>query len=143
MQHSKGSTETQTFNDTIAHTIDESETQTFNDTVQHDIDESDTQTFDDTTSHTIDESETQTFNDTVTKNLGSTVMHNLNNSTTLMHGKIVTDTTKIERTSNISGNIGVTTSQQMAEQELEISAKLNIMNYIIESFKERFCLLVW
>ena len=41
------------------------------------------------------------------------------------------------------GNIGVTTSQQMLEQELEIAPKLNVYNYIIESFRRRFCLLVY
>ena len=41
------------------------------------------------------------------------------------------------------GNIGVTTSQQMAEQEIELAPKLNITNYIIDSFKNRFCLLVY
>ena len=43
----------------------------------------------------------------------------------------------------ISGNIGVTTSQQMLEQELLVAPKLNVYNYIMESFKNRFCLEVW
>lgn len=46
-------------------------------------------------------------------------------------------------TSYIHGNIGVTTSQQMLESELEISPKLNTINYIINSFKMRFCILVY
>lgn len=41
------------------------------------------------------------------------------------------------------GNIGVTTSQQMLEQEIELAPKLNIYSYIIESFRRRFCLLVY
>lgn len=49
----------------------------------------------------------------------------------------------VTRSGNVSGNIGVTTSQQMLEQELEISPKLNIYDYIIGSFKNRFCLLVY
>lgn len=43
----------------------------------------------------------------------------------------------------IHGNIGVTTSQQMLEQELELAPKLCIDDYIIDSFKRRFCLVVY
>lgn len=39
------------------------------------------------------------------------------------------------------GNIGVTTTQQMIEQEREI-AQFSVYNYIIDSFKKRFCLLI-
>lgn len=49
----------------------------------------------------------------------------------------------VTRHSHISGNIGVTTSQQMLEQELLVAPKLNMYNYIMESFKNRFCLEVW
>ena len=41
------------------------------------------------------------------------------------------------------GNIGVTTSQQMLEQEMELAPKINVYSYIIESFRRRFCLLVY
>lgn len=41
------------------------------------------------------------------------------------------------------GNIGVTTSQQMLEQELALAPKLCIDDYIIDSFKRRFCLVVY
>ncbi len=47
------------------------------------------------------------------------------------------------KNSTISGNIGVTTSQQMIEQELALVPKLNIIDYITKSFKNRFCLLVY
>lgn len=49
----------------------------------------------------------------------------------------------VTRENHTSGNIGVTTSQQMLDQEIEISAKLNIIKIIVDSFKERFCLLVY
>ena len=67
----------------------------------------------------------------------------MGHSETLTHGEQIKDDTEITRTSRIHGNIGVTTSQQMLEQELEVAPKLNIMNVIIESFKNRFCLLVY
>lgn len=41
-----------------------------------------------------------------------------------------------------SGNIGVTTTQKMIQEERDIAA-FNIINYIAMSFKERFCLLVY
>lgn len=58
-------------------------------------------------------------------------------------GKVTEDTTGHQINSHISGNIGVTTSQKMLEQELDIAPKLNTMNYMIASFKNRFCLLVY
>ena len=47
------------------------------------------------------------------------------------------------RQSQVRGNIGVTTSQQMLEQELALVPKLNIYTAITESFKRRFCLLIY
>lgn len=46
------------------------------------------------------------------------------------------------RTTRRTGNIGVTTTQQMLEQERAI-AEFSIIDYITLSFKERFCLLVY
>lgn len=58
---------------------------------------------------------------------------------TLTHGENVGETF----TSYIHGNIGVTTSQQMLESELELAPKINTINYIVNSFKMRFCILVY
>lgn len=62
---------------------------------------------------------------------------------TTNYGRTNTGNNTISRSGNVSGNIGVTTSQQMLEQELIVSAKLNVYNYIMESFKNRFCLEVY
>lgn len=43
----------------------------------------------------------------------------------------------------VHGNIGVTTSQQMLQSELDIAPKLNPYDFIINSFKNRFCLQVY
>ena len=43
---------------------------------------------------------------------------------------------------HLYGNIGVTTSQQMLQSEIDIS-KFIVADYIIDQFKERFCLLVY
>lgn len=55
-----------------------------------------------------------------------------------------TDTGSIEHSETIreTGNIGVTTSQQMIEAEREL-VRFNIYDVIIESFKQRFCLLIY
>lgn len=58
---------------------------------------------------------------------------------TLTHGEKVGETF----TSYIHGNIGVTTSQQMLESELTLAPKINTINYIVNSFKMRFCVLVY
>ena len=62
---------------------------------------------------------------------------------TLTHGEVITHNGDITRNNHTSGNIGVTTSQQMLEQEIKIAAKLNVMDMIVDSFKQRFCLLVY
>ena len=86
---------------------------------------------------------THTKNTTLTQTKNTTVTHTKGAKDTTTYGHIITDTTGSRTTGNISGNIGVTTSQQMLEQELAIAPKLNVINYIIESFKNRFCLLVY
>lgn len=50
--------------------------------------------------------------------------------------------TDVKRTARMWGNIGVTTTQQMIEEERKVS-QFNISDYIIESFKRRFCLLIY
>ena len=99
---------------------------------------------------------TQTGN-TNNKNINETTT--INGSNNLKHGETISNqyghkvsqtgnntgsgTNKVTRESHIAGNIGVTTSQQMLEQELLVSPKLNVYNYIMESFKNRFCIEVW
>ena len=46
------------------------------------------------------------------------------------------------RTGRSFGNIGVTTTQQMIEAERNV-VKFNIVDYIVEDFKQRFCLLIY
>ena len=53
-----------------------------------------------------------------------------------------TEKRDLVRSGRTHGNIGVTTSQQMIESEREVSL-YNIIDVIITSFKNRFCLLVY
>lgn len=62
---------------------------------------------------------------------------------TLTHGEKVDFSGEVTKESHISGNIGVTTSQQMLQQEIDISPALNIYRIMVQSFKERFCILVY
>lgn len=43
-------------------------------------------------------------------------------------------------TGRVHGNIGVTTTQQMMEQEINIADKIDVYAYIIRDFKTRFCI---
>lgn len=50
--------------------------------------------------------------------------------------------TDVKRKARMWGNIGVTTTQQMIDEQRKI-VKFNMMDYIIESFIRRFCLLIY
>lgn len=53
-----------------------------------------------------------------------------------------TENGTVHRERHEYGNIGITTTQQMIKEEREV-VQFNIVNYIIEDFKQRFCLLVY
>lgn len=85
-----------------------------------DIDRWETNNSTDTNSSTVTETGTDT-----------------NGITTRDTGTIDNSNTRIEQ-----GNIGVTTTQQMIEAERQL-VKFNIYDYIIDSFKQRFCQLLY
>ena len=86
---------------------------------------------------TASSTNTQTEQNTVEQTIRGTTSDN--GQHTLTHGETIGETF----TSYIHGNIGVTTSQQMLESELELSPKINTINYVVNSFKMRFCILVY
>lgn len=92
-----------------------------------------------------DETVTTTHNTTVSDTHNTTVTdtHQRGTSETTTHGLKVSNDETFTRNVHMYGNIGVTTSQQMAEQEIELAPKLNLFNIIVEEFKERFCLQVY
>ena len=53
-----------------------------------------------------------------------------------------TDTGTIERETRRTGNIGVTTTQQMIREEREV-ALFNMYDQIVKDFKRRFCVMVY
>lgn len=70
----------------------------------------------------------------------STLQHNAEGSDT--HTSTESGSTEQTLTRKEQGNIGVTTTQDMIKAERDID-QFNIMDYIIDSFKKRFCLLVY
>lgn len=115
----------------------------------------------DTTQHDVTGYDSDTLvpstKDTVTHGMTQTVYENASNSTTygrtdtITHGRIDSyqHGEKIEhsggttRTNLAFGNIGVTTSQQMLTQEIDIAKIINVIPYIVDSFKDRFCIMVY
>ena len=71
------------------------------------------------------------------------INNNINNGTETESGEN-TDSGNIDRSNNRSefGNIGVTTTQAMIEAERNL-VKFNIYDFIVDSFKARFCVLVY
>ena len=54
-----------------------------------------------------------------------------------------TESEKITTTKTRGGNIGVTMTQQMLNADLDMLPRLNPYQFIVDSFKNRFCLLVY
>lgn len=72
---------------------------------------------------------------------GATKSEGSNNANTTENEES-TDTGEIERTRIEQGNIGVTTTQRMIQEQREVVV-FNTMEYILSSFKKRFCIMVY
>ena len=66
----------------------------------------------------------------------------INNDTTVTDSSNNAYNTDRTTSHNAKGNIGVTTSQTMIKQERDIS-EFSIVQYIVDDFKQRFCLMVY
>lgn len=66
----------------------------------------------------------------------------INNDTSVTDNSNNSYNTDRTTSHNAKGNIGVTTSQTMIKQERDIS-EFNIVQYIVDDFKQRFCLMVY
>lgn len=104
-----------------------------------------------TNTQTYGRTDTTTHNTTDTTTFGKidTLQHNTTDTTTygktdtLRHGEKIEHEGSSERSVLAYGNIGVTTSQEMLTQEMEIAKIIEVVPIIIESFKNRFCLMVY
>lgn len=81
----------------------------------------------DTLTHNTTDQMSHNTTDTLTHNVTDEVEHDTTD--TLTHGHVV------ERESNIHGNIGVTTNQQMIEQELALVKAFNAYDVIVSVFE--------
>lgn len=132
-----------------------------NDRVDHNVSGYDsnllvTSTEDETTYGKTETTETEASNETTYGKIETRELDTLDTATygkvntfahgktdTLTHGEKIEHGGTTERTVLAYGNIGVTTSQEMLTQEMEIAKILNVIPVIVESFKERFCLMVY
>lgn len=80
---------------------------------------------------------------TVTESHDDTDTTTHNTTDTLHHGEKIEHEGSMNRNVLAYGNIGVTTSQDMLTQEMEVAKIINVIPIIIESFKNRFCLMVY
>ena len=74
-------------------------------------------------------------------NTAGTKVSAFNSSTFVDSGQVKNDGT-VERWRQEHGNIGVTTTQQMIKEEVDV-ADINIYHIIIDDFKQRFCIMVY
>lgn len=95
----------------------------------------------DTIDHDADTTETHDDTDVLTLDTMETITHGTTD--TLTHGEKIEHEGSSDRTLLAYGNIGVTTSQEMLTQEMEIAKIIQVVPIIIESFKDRFCLMVY
>lgn len=71
-----------------------------------------------------------------------TINNSMTDNGTITNNDTDTGTITNTHTVRAHGNIGVTTTQQMIEAEREV-VKFNLMDYIINSFKCKFCILLY
>lgn len=93
--------------------------------------------------HNVSGSDSMSYGHNITDSGTGSSSTTYGKTETLTHGEKITHEGDITKNNHTTGNIGVTTSQQMLEQEIEVSAKLNVIKMIVNSFKDRFCLLVY
>ena len=131
-----GKTENNTDNmtHTFGKTIDETNTTTYG----KEENSTETKTYGGTESTT----ETKTYGETENTTTSDTLSKTGSKTSELEHGEQIdtNGTTGIDM--HAHGNIGVTTTQNMIRQERDID-RFNLYDIIIESFKMRFCILIY
>lgn len=113
-------------------------------TTQHDVAPYDTSSYQPETKDTTTETGSTATTDTYTGSPDEQHSEGIDTTSGTSSGtetETGTDTTTIE--SHIYGNIGVTTSQQMLEAEIELGAKLVVWHTIEQDIAEAICLQVW
>lgn len=86
---------------------------------------------------------TNTANGTNTTTYGTVDSREYGRTDSIRHGEKIEHSGGSERSLLAFGNIGTMTSQDMLTQELEVAKIVQVVPIIIESFKNRFCLMVY
>ena len=94
-----------------------------------------------TIEHGMTQGVTENASNSTTYGRTDTVTHGRIDS--YQHGEKIEHSGGTTRTNLAFGNIGVTTSQQMLTQEIEIAKIINVIPMIVDSFKNRFCIMVY
>lgn len=149
-----GSNDTITTNQLNQKHITQDTPNDFKETTIHEVNPSDNpgfaEDFKDTTtqtgSRTVTESYSGSPDETITNVTGTSTLTNSGGTTTKNTGSNTsreTGTDKTEHTLTRKGNIGVTTSQQMLESEMELAEKMNIFKIIEQDLAAKIFLQVW
>lgn len=80
--------------------------------------------------------------DTILHTGTDTILHTGTDNTSISNNETVNDDNEKINTKRRTGNIGVTATQDLIKKEREIS-DFSIVEFITQSFKERFCLLIY
>ena len=131
-----GKTEANADTTNFGKTEDNNQTITYGKQVDTDI--TDTTNFGKTEDNTEETAYGKTENHDETITYGK----NTDKSESVIHGETINEDTTREHTLHGHGNIGVKTTQSLIAEQREIE-KFNLYDYIIDSFKMRFCILVY
>ena len=150
---SSESTDTQSGTDTVTNKITGFDS---NDLVVHDSSETE---YGHINKNEAEGTSTQEYGrtDTITHNTTDSTSHestdnlshyetgstNYGKTDTFRHGEKIEHAGNTERSMTAYGNIGVTTSQEMLTQELELAKIIQVAPVILNSFRNRFCLMVY
>lgn len=104
---------------------------------------SNSQTYGRTDTTTFNTTDATTYGKTETSSEDSTITNSESGTDTLTHGERIAHEGESSRRLEAYGNIGTMTSQDMLTQELELAKIINVMSIIIDSFKDRFCLMIY
>ena len=125
-------------------TVDGTGTDTMDHTGTDTMDHTGTDTLDHTGTDTLDHTGTDTVDHTGTDTTDHTGTDTLDKSgtDTLDHTGTISDEIRQRHNGRIHGNVGVTTSQQMLQAELDI-ARFNIVQQITDLFISEFCIMLY
>lgn len=104
---------------------------------------SNSQTYGRTDTTTFNTTDATTYGKTETSSEDSTITNSETGSETMTHGERIAHEGESSRRLEAYGNIGTMTSQDMLTQELEVAKIINVMSIIVDSFKDRFCLMIY